>query len=77
MRYKYYGTETKFTGTIFTDLRNNTISDDTNFYNNMTIIETVEHLENGGAEIIFWIFWVILIIACVVGFYYFENKWLE
>lgn len=77
VRYKYYGTGTKFTGTIFTDLRNNTISDNTDFYNNMTIDETVKHLESGGAEIIFWIFWVILIIACVIGFYYFENKWLE
>lgn len=43
----------------------------------MTIDETVEHLESGGAEIIFWIFWILLIIACVVGFYYFENEWLE
>lgn len=77
VRYKYYGTETKFTGTIFTDLRNNTISDNTNFYNNMTVNETVEYLESNGAEIIFWIFWIILIIAGVVGFCYFENEWLE
>ena len=77
VRYKYYGTETKFTGTIFTDLRNNTISDNTNFYNSMTVDETVEYLESNGAEIIFWVFWIILIIAGVVGFCYFENEWLE
>lgn len=77
IRYKYYGTGTKFTGTIFTDLRYKTISDNTNFYNNMNIEETVERLESGGGEIIFWVFWIILIIICVFGFYYLDNKWLE
>lgn len=77
VRYKYYGTGIKFTGTIFTDLRDKTISDNTNFYNNMNIEETVERLESGGGEIIFWVFWSILIIACVFSFYYLDNKWLE
>ena len=77
IRYKYYGTRTKFTGTIFTELKNKTISDNTNFYNNMNIEETVERLESGGGEIIFWVFWIILIIICVFGFYYLDNKWLE
>lgn len=77
VRYKYYGTGTKFTGTIFTELKNKTISDNTNFYNNKSIEETVEYLESGGGEIIFGIFWTILIIACVFGFYYLDNKWLE
>ena len=36
VRYKYYGTETKFTGTIFTDLKDKTISDNTRLYRNMT-----------------------------------------
>ena len=77
VRFKYYGVSTKFTGTIFTDLRDKTISDKTNFYNNMNIEETVERLECGGGEIIFWIFWIILIIGCVFGFYYLDNNWLE
>lgn len=77
IRYKYYGTETKFTGTIFTDLRNKTISDNTNFYNDMSIDETAKRLESGGGEIVFWILWIVLIIACVFGFYYLDNKWLE
>ena len=42
IRYKYYGTGIKYTGTIFTDLRNGTISDKTQFYKGMTIDETVE-----------------------------------
>ena len=77
VRYKYYGTETKFTGTIFTELKDKTISDNTYFYNNKNIKETVDCLESDGEEISFWIFWIILIIACVFGFYYLDNKWLE
>lgn len=77
VRYKYYGTKTKYTGTIFTELKDKTISDNTNFYNNMNIEETVECLESGGGEIVFWILWIILIIVCVFGFYYLDNKWLE
>lgn len=76
VRYKYYGTGTKFTGTIFTELKDKTISDNTNFYN-MNIEETVERLESDGGEIVFWILWIILIIICVFGFYYLDNKWLE
>ena len=77
IRYKYYGVGTEFTGTIFTDLRDKTISDSTNFYNNMNIEETVECLESGGGEIIFWIFWILLTGGCVYGFFYIDNKWLE
>ena len=77
IRYKYYGVETEFTGTIFTDLRDKTISDNTNFYNGMNIEETVEYLESSGGEIIFWIFWILLTGGCVYGFFYIDNKWLE
>ena len=77
VRYKYYGVSTKYTGTIFTDLRDKTISDNTRFYKNMTIDETVERLESGGGLIIFWIVWIILIGLCIFGFYYIDNRWLE
>lgn len=77
IRYKYYGIGTKYTGTIFTDLRNQTISDNTKFYIDKNINETVEYLEAGGGLIIFWIFWIVLIGGCVFGFYYLDNKWLE
>ena len=77
IRYKYYGIGTKFTGTIFTDLRNKTISDNTSFYNDMTIEETVNYLESSGGVIMFWIFWIILTGACIFGFFYIDNRWLE
>ena len=76
IRYVYYGSGIKYTGTIFTELRNKTISN-TKFYDGMNIDETVNYLESGGGEIVFWIFWIILIVACVFGFYYIDNEWLE
>ena len=77
IRYVYYGSKTEYTGTIFTDLRNKTISDNTKFYVDKNIEETVEQLESGGGVILFWIFWIALIDGCVYGFYYLDNKWLE
>lgn len=77
IRYKYYGVGTNYTGTIFTDLRNQTISDNTKFYKDKNIEETVKQLESGGGVVLFWIFWIVLICGCVFGFYYAENKWLE
>lgn len=77
IRYKYYGVGTNYTGTIFTDLRDQTISDNTQFYINKSIEETVKQLESDGGVVLFWIFWIVLICGCVFGFYYLDNKWLE
>lgn len=77
IRYKYYGAGTKYTGTIFTDLRDKTISDESKFYNDMNIEETVEILESGDGQVIFWFFWILLTCVCVFGFYYLDNEWLE
>lgn len=75
-RNVYYATSTNFTGTIFTVLKGNTISE-TSFYNNQTITETIDSLETGFQIIIFWVLWVILTVALVIGFYYLENRWLN
>lgn len=76
IRYVYYGSETEYTGTIFTSLKDNTVNN-TSFYNGRNIEETVEYLESGGGVIIFWVFWIILTGGCVFGFYYIDNNWLE
>lgn len=75
-RNVYYGTDTDFQGTIFTSLKENTINS-TEFYKNQTISETIEDLESGTEVIIFWIFWILLTIGLVLGFYYLDNKWLN
>ena len=78
LRYKYYGVSNDHKGTIFTELRNDTISDNTNFYDDMTIDETIDYVKNSeNGEIIFWFIWSIFIVGCVYLFYYLENDWLE
>lgn len=76
IRYVYYGTDTEFKGTLFARLADNTIND-TNFYFDKSIEETVEYLESGIEVIGFWVFWILLMGSCVFGFCYLDNKWLE
>lgn len=80
IRYKYYGCNPEYTGTIFAKLADNTISSENGeitFYNNHNIEETIEALEFFNWNVLFWIFWIILMGACVFGFYYIDNRWLE
>lgn len=79
VRFLYYGIGTKYTGTIFTDLRNGTISDNTKFYNNKDIQTTLDQLNSIEDLVlfVFWSVWIFIIILIVIGFYYQENEWLE
>lgn len=77
IRYKYYGVGTEYKGTIFTLLKDKTISDKSVFYNNRNINETVEHLESDMPLILFRIGWILLTGLAVFGFYYLDNDWLE
>ncbi len=77
IRYQYYGVRVKFTGTIFTELKDNTISDKTMFYNGSTIESTIERLEINYLTVLFWIVWGIFIFGCIFMFYYVDNRWLE
>lgn len=77
VRYKYYGVSTKHTGTIYTDLRNKTISDNSHFYKDCTIEQALEKCTSNGEILLFWVIWIIITVALVCGFYYLDNKWLE
>ena len=77
VRFKYYGTATKHKGTIFTELKGNTISNNSDFYKDKTIEETTELLRSVEWTAIFWAAWITIIGLCVYGFYYVENRWLE
>ncbi len=72
-RNVYYATSANFTGTLFTVLKENTIME-TSFYNNLTITETIDSLETGFEIICFWVFWVILTVALILGYYYVKNE---
>ena len=76
IRYKYYGAPIECVGTLFSNLKNNNINDST-FYHNMSIEETIEYLESGIELVLFWIGWVILTGGLVFGFVYIDNHWLE
>ena len=79
VRYRYYGVEVKHTGTIFTRLNNGSISDNSRFFENSNIEETISYLEteSKGGVILFWIFWIAATAALVYGFCYLDNNWLE
>lgn len=77
VRFVYSGCQTKYDGTIYTNLRNNTMSDESHFYQNQDIDETVDQLTSGFGPVMFWLFWIVLTIGAVFGFYYLDNRWLE
>lgn len=76
VRHKYYGTNIEYKGTIFTELKDKTISDSTPFYE-MSIKETKDKLERNIGVVTFWIIWIIVMVLAVFGFYYIDNEWLE
>lgn len=76
IRYVYYGTGKEFKGTIYTQLRNDTINE-TKFYQDKTVEEALDYLTSNVKLVLFWIIWIVLIIASVIMFYYLDNMWLE
>ena len=77
IRYKYYGISTSHTGTIFTKLADNTISDNTTFYKNESIDDVLKDKTTGGWNILFWTAWIVLTGVLVFMFYYLDNRWLN
>lgn len=78
IRYKYYGSPTKATGTIFTSLQDNDTGNNIKIYEDMNIEQTYEYLQDGfGLLFLFWLTWIAIIIVCVYGFYYLDNRWLN
>ena len=77
VRYKYYGVSKEHTGTIYTRLMDGTISEQSKFFTDCNPEQALERYTSGGETILFWVVWMILIAGCVVGFCYFDNRWLE
>lgn len=77
VRFKYYGTPAKHTGTIYTRLSDGTISDSSQFFKDYTIEQALDSCTSGIWNIVFWIVWIILILFCVGGFCELDNWWLE
>lgn len=77
LRNKYYGSDTAMNGTLFTQLSDDTVAQNSPFYCDMTIEETLTRVTSSHDVLFFWFFWIILTGCVVVGFYYLENNWLE
>lgn len=75
-RYIFYVVDKKYTGTIFTSLRDKTISDKSRFYV-MNIQETYDYLTSNAPLYIFIVMWIILSGIGIGIFYYLDNDWLE
>lgn len=76
VRYVYSGNPTYSIGTVYTNLSDGTMSP-TEMYHGRTIPETLEIKSSDWSVGVFWFFWITLTGGLVVGFYYFENNWLE
>lgn len=77
VRYVYYGATNKCTGTLYSNLKDNTISDDSKFYVNREIDDVIDDLTSGWQLIVFWFIWILIIAGLVFGFYYLDNRWIE
>lgn len=76
IRFKYYGVPVENTGTIYTDLQEGTISDNSEFFVDMDIESVIKHMTTSWTWL-FWIGWILLTAAAVFGFYYLDNDWLN
>lgn len=77
IRYKYYGTGASCTGTVFTELRDGGISEDSPFYKDMDIEEARKFLESRDWRWVFWLVWAGVTGALTYGFFRLENWWME
>lgn len=77
IRYKYYGCAKEYTGTIYTFLKDGTMKEKSEFFQNKDIEGALKQKTSGIGFWLFWIFWIILTVGAVFGFYYMDNRWLE
>lgn len=77
IRYKYYGTPIKHTGTIYTKLSDGTILDNSRFFKDYTIEQALNSCTSDVGNVMFGALWIALTVGTVIGFYYLDNRWLE
>lgn len=76
VRFDYYGVPTENTGTVYTDLRDGTLSDDSSFFADTDIESAVKSMTTSWTWL-FWVVWILLTGAAAFGFYYLDNDWLN
>lgn len=76
LRYVYYRTPLKTSGTLYTNVANG-FYNDAEFKEDVDIEHALDEFLIGWYVPCFWALWAALIIAAVFGFYYLDNRWLE
>jgi len=76
-RYVYYVRDIEWQGTIYGNLKDNTIQGTAEFFNKYDIAQVLDKYISFNGLYIFWPLWIILIIVMVIIFYYIDNCWLE
>ena len=77
VRYKYYVNKDSYNGTIFTELKNNTISKSHLIEKELDEAVQAEIQSTSFLEILFVIAWIILTVFILYLFYILDNRWLE
>lgn len=79
VRYYFTGLPAAFEATIHTDLRNGSIGESVEVFQNQTPAEVVEAQISGQKipVIVFWVVWVPWIAVFVMCFLFLENRWLD
>lgn len=75
LRSKYYGYPVTSDVTIFSNLKDDTISDNTTVYTS-NMATTVETLTSYPPPIMFWVIWTIITFFIIYLFCYLDNDWL-
>ncbi len=68
---------TSFNASAYTKLSNNTVSNNTTLYRNVSIKDLYSIHIKSIAVPLFWWLWSVLIVGAVVGFVVIENRWIE
>lgn len=77
VRFQYYGTPIKHTGTVYTRLSDGTILDNSRFFKDYTIEQALNSCTSDVGNVMFWALWIALTVGAVIGFCYLDNRWLE
>lgn len=76
-RYKYYTSPTSYRGTAFSYLKDNTMRDKADFYQDMTIQDTLEYLRSNIGIVFFWVAYLVATGGVIYYFCIAENDWLN
>lgn len=76
-RIEFSAIPTEFNASAYTKLSDNTVSDNTALYRNISIRELYELNIKSIAVPLFWTLWSFLTVCAVVAFVFIDNRWIE